>query len=164
MIRKLKWIPYADPAIKKTPTVLRDEYLDHMTFRRNVRPLAGPKQVTEFIKPYYRRIWDMLANRGARLFDQNSDGDMNAVIPPFLDAGVNCMHPMEPEANMDIVTVRERYGTRLAFYGGLDKHVLRKNKQAIVAELEHKIPPIVATGGCVLALDHWIPDGTPLEN
>jgi uroporphyrinogen-III decarboxylase len=127
-------------------------------------PLAGPKQVNEFIKPYYRRIWDMLADRGARLFDQDSDGDMNAVIPAFLDAGVNCMHPMEPAANMDIVKIREKYGTRLAFYGGIDKHVLRRSKEDIIAELEYKIPPMLATGGCVLALDHRIPNGTPLEN
>ena len=126
--------------------------------------LAGPKQVTEFIKPYYRRIWDMLADRGARLFDQDSDGDMNTVIPAFLDAGVNCMHPMEPAANMDIVKIRERYGTKLAFYGGIDKHVLRRSREEIAAELEYKIPPMIATGGCVIALDHRIPNGTPLES
>jgi uroporphyrinogen-III decarboxylase len=124
--------------------------------------LAGPKQIEEFIKPYYRRIWDMLADRGARIFDQDSDGDMNGVIPAFLDAGVNCMHPMEAAANMDIVKIRERYGTKLAFYGGIDKHVLRRSRDEIVAELEYKVPPMVATGGCVIALDHRIPNGTPI--
>lgn len=127
-------------------------------------PLAGPSQIKEFIAPYYRRIWDLLRERGARLFDQDSDGDMNPVIDAFLDAGVNCMHPMEPASNMDIVTIRETYGTRLAFYGGIDKHVIRRSKQEIVDELEYKIPPMVRTGGCVLALDHRIPNGTPLEN
>lgn len=127
-------------------------------------PMAGPRQVREFIAPYYRRIWELLASRGVRLFDQDSDGDMNAVIPAFLDAGVNCMHPMEPAANMDVVQVREQYGKRLAFYGGIDKHVIRRSRKEIVAELEYKIPPLVATGGCVIALDHRIPNGTPLEN
>jgi uroporphyrinogen-III decarboxylase len=126
--------------------------------------LAGPKQIRAFIKPYYRRIWDMLAARGVRVFDQDSDGDMNAVIPAFLEAGVNCMHPMEPAAGMDIVKIREQYGTRLAFYGGIDKHVIRRSKADILAELEYKIPPVVAIGGCVIALDHRIPNGTPLEN
>jgi uroporphyrinogen-III decarboxylase len=127
-------------------------------------PLAGPAQIEAFITPYYRRVWDMLQERGARVFDQDSDGDMNPVIDAFLDAGVNCMHPMEPAANMDIVKVRETYGTRLAFSGGIDKHVIRRSQQEIVDELEYKIPPMVATGGCVLALDHRIPNGTPLEN
>lgn len=127
-------------------------------------PLAGPTQIREFIAPYYRRIWDLLHSRGARLFDQDSDGDMNPVIDAFLDAGVNCMHPMEPAANMDIVKIREKYGTRLAFYGGIDKYVIRQSKDAIVKELEYKIPPMVTTGGCVLGLDSRIPNGTPLEN
>lgn len=127
-------------------------------------PLAGPDQVHDFIAPYYRRIWHMLAERGARIFDQDSDGDMNRVIPAFLDAGINCMHPMEPAANMDIVRIRRQYGQRLAFWGGIDKHVLRRSPEEIVKELEYKIPPMVATGGCVLALDHRIPNGTPLEN
>lgn len=127
-------------------------------------PLAGPTQIKEFIAPYYRRIWELLHERGARLFDQDSDGDMNPVIDAFLDAGVNCMHPMEPAANMDIVATREKYGPRLAFYGGIDKHVLRQSKAMILRELEYKIPPMVRTGGCVIALDHRIPNGTPLDN
>jgi hypothetical protein len=127
-------------------------------------PLAGPAQVREFILPYYRRVWDMLQDRGAQLFDQDSDGNMNPVIEAFIDAGINCMHPMEPAAGMDIVTIREKYGTRLAFTGGIDKHVIRRSKEEIVAELEYKIPPMIRTGGCVIALDHRITNGTPLDN
>ncbi len=141
-----------------------DLLLVHEDMAGKSGPLAGPTQIREFITPYYRKIWNLLQERGARLFDQDSDGDMNAVIDAFLDAGVNCMHPMEPAANMDIVRIREKYGTRLAFYGGIDKHVIRRSRQEIVEELEYKIPPMVASGGCVLALDHRIPNGTPLEN
>lgn len=145
-------------------TVPVDALFVHEDMAGKSGPLAGPTQVREFIAPYYRRVWDLLRDRGARLFDQDSDGDMNGVIDAFLDAGVNCMHPMEPAANMDIVAVRAKYGTRLAFYGGLDKHVLRQSRDAIAAELERKIPPLVASGGCVFALDHRIPNGTPLEH
>jgi len=127
-------------------------------------PLAGPAQIEEFIAPYYRKCWDLLQDRGARLFEQDSDGDINPVIDAFLEAGVNCMLPMEPAAGMDIVTLREKYGTRLSWIGGIDKHVIRQSKADIEAELEYKIPPMVKTGGCVIALDHRIPNGTPLEN
>ena len=127
-------------------------------------PMVGPGQVREFIAPYYRRVWDLLAGRGARLFDQDSDGNMAPVIEAFLDAGVNCMHPMEPAAGMDVIRIRASYGQRLAFYGGLDKHVLRRSQAEIDAELERKLPPLVATGGCMLGLDHRIPNGTPLAN
>jgi hypothetical protein len=157
-----------DTAFKVLDRVSKAVQIDLLSVHEDMAgksgPLAGPVHIQEFIAPYYRRIWDLLQDRGARVFDQDSDGDMNAVIDAFLEAGVNCMHPMEPAANMDIVKIRETYGTRLAFYGGIDKHVIRRSKQEIVDELEYKIPPMIKTGGCVLALDHRIPNGTPLEN
>ena len=158
----------AQTAVKVLDRVTQKVQIDMLSVHENMAGksghLAGPRQVAEFIAPYYRRVWDMLQERGTRLFDQDSDGDMNAVIPAFLDAGINLMHPMEPASNMDIVKVREQYGTQLAFYGGIDKHIIRRSKEDIVSELEYKIPPMINTGGCILALDHRIPNGTPLEN
>ena len=145
-------------------TVQVDKLSVHEDLAGKSGPLVGPKQFEEFIKPYYRRLWDMLQDRGARLFGVDTDGNVNAIVPNFLDAGVNLLYPMEPAADMDIVRLREEYGTRLAFMGGIDKHVLRRSRDEIVAELEYKIPPMVRTGGCVLGLDHRIPNGTPLAN
>jgi hypothetical protein len=127
-------------------------------------PLAGPKQVREFFIPYYRRAWDLLRSRGARLFDVDSDGDIRAIIPDLMEGGVNVLHPLEPAAGMDMVHVRAEYGQRLALGGGIDKHVLRRSQDEIAAELEYKIPPLVRAGGCMLGLDHRIPNGTSLAN
>ena len=126
-------------------------------------PLLGPSLVTEFIKPYYRRCWDLVASRGARIFQQDSDGNMTAVIDAFLDAGINSMYPMEPAAGMDIVEVRKKYGTRLSLMGGIDKHVLRQGRDAIRRELEHKLQPMMR-GATVFGLDHRIPNGTPIAS
>lgn len=159
---------FGDTAVQVLDRVLEAISVDVLEVHEDMAgksgPLAGPSQVREFILPYYRRVWERARAGGVRLFDQDSDGDMNPIIEIFLEAGVNCMHPMEPAAGMDIVKIRERYGERLAFYGGIDKHVLRQSKEAIRAELEYKIPPMVRSGGCVLGLDHRIPNGTPLAN
>jgi len=158
----------SDTAFRTLERATREAPVDQLAVPEDLAgksgPLVSPRIVQEFIAPYYRRIWEMLSERGARIFSQDSDGNTEAVIPAFLDAGVNVMYPMEPAAGMDIVKLREQYGTRLAFMGGIDKHVLRRSKDEIVAELERKIPPLVRTGGCVLGLDHRIPNGTPLEN
>ena len=126
--------------------------------------LVGPKQIEAFIKPYYRRVWGMLSARGAQIFQQDSDGNMNAVIPAFLDCGLTCMYPMEPAAGMDVVALRKGYGERLAMLGGIDKHVLRQDKAAIRRELEYKLQPLMRGGGMVFGLDHRIPNGTPLDH
>src|ERR1051326_7558431 len=145
-------------------TVLIDQLSVHDDMAGKTGPMIGPKLVEQFMKPYYRRVWELLQSRGAGLFKQDSDGDLKPILPQLLDCGINFMYPMEPAAGMDIVKVREQYGTRVALMGGIDKHVLRRSKEEIVAELEYKIPPMIRTGGCVLGLDHRIPNGTPLEN
>lgn len=128
-------------------------------------PLFGPSQVLEFIKPYYRKIWDMLENRGAILFDQDSDGDMRPVIEAFLECGINSMHPIEPAAGMDLVELRKTYGKRLILVGGLNKFALTKTTAEVEAELEAKVPFMIQSGGgCMLSLDHRIPAEVTLEN
>ncbi len=126
--------------------------------------LVGPPQIETFIKPYFRRIWTLLSSRGTKIFDMDTDGNVNSVLDAFLDCGLNSMHPMEPAAGMDSVTVRKKYGTRLAIRGGIDKHVLRQDKVAIRKELEYKMQSLMQQGGIAFGLDHRIPNGTPLEN
>jgi uroporphyrinogen-III decarboxylase len=147
-----------------TAAVRVDQIGVHEDMAGRSGPLAGPRQVAEFIAPYYRRVWDIARERGARIFRQDSDGDMRPVIPAFLDAGINFMYPCEPAAGMDVVRIRECFGAGLALMGGVDKHVVRRSREEIAAELEYKIPPMVRTGGCVIALDHRIPNGTPLAS
>lgn len=141
-----------------------DQLFVHEDLAGKSGPLVGPKQVEQFIAPYYRRVWDLLAARGTKLFNMDSDGNVTPVIDAFLAAGVNVMHPMEPAAGMDTVEVRKKYGHRLAMLGGIDKHVLRQSKDEIRRELEYKLQPLMQQGGTVSALDHRIPNGTPLEN
>jgi len=127
-------------------------------------PLWGPAQVREFIVPYYKRVWDMLQSRGVRLFNQDSDGNMEGILPAMLESGLNCIMPAEPGAGMDIVKLRQQYGEKLAFWGGLDKYALLKEKADIDKELEYKIPPMMKTKGCMLGLDHRIPNGVSIQN
>ena len=126
--------------------------------------LAGPAQIKEFISPYYRRIWDLLSSRGAKLFAQDSDGNMNSVLEVFAEAGINIFYPCEPAAGMDIVAIRKKYGKRFAMLGGIDKHILRQSKNEIAKELEYKTQSCMRGGGMCFGLDHRIPNGTPLEN
>ena len=141
-----------------------DQLSVHEDFAGRSGPLVGPEQIRTYFRPYYHRIWDMLAARGARIFQQDTDGNINSVIDALLDCGLTSIMPMEPAAGMDIVQLRGHLGRRLAMLGGIDKHALRKDKSAIRAELEYKLQPMMRTGGSVLGLDHRIPNGTPLED
>ena len=158
---------FADTATRVIREVSQYVTIDHIHIHEDMAgksgPLLGPRQVLTYLKPYYRAVWDTANGLGATLFSQDSDGNMNAVIAPFIECGINVFYPCEPAAGMDIVALRKKYGTAAAFKGGIDKHVLRKTRAEIDAELAYKLQPLMQEGGMVFALDHRIPNGTPLD-
>ncbi len=98
----------------------------------------------------------VIQQQPARLFMQDSDGNMKSIIPELLEAGLNFMHPMEPNAGMDVVKLREQYGTRLAFYGNIDIKKMLASETELRAELERKIPQ-ARDGGYIRHSDHSVP-------
>lgn len=157
----------ADTSVRVLARVSEHLTIDQLSVHEDMAgksgPLVGPRQVREWIAPYYRRVWELLSARGTRIFQQDSDGNVNPVIDSFLEAGLTTMFPMEPAAGMDPVAVRQRYGQRLSMLGGIDKHVIRESQEAIRAELEYKMQPLMQQGGMVFGLDHRIPNGTPVS-
>lgn len=141
-----------------------DNLIIHEDMAGKSGSLIGPNLIRQFLKPYYRTVWDCAQSYGAKLFSQDSDGNMNSVLDAFIECGVNCSYPFEPAAGMDMVEMRKKYGKKLYFKGGIDKHALRKDKAAIRAELEYKMCDLMKGGGTIFALDHRIPNGVTLEN
>ena len=58
-----------------------DQLMVHEDFAGKSGPLIGPKHIKEHFEPYYRKVWDLLASRGARIFEQDTDGNINPVGP-----------------------------------------------------------------------------------
>ncbi len=147
-----------------TDHLVIDQLSVHEDLAGKAGPLIGPKQVEQFIKPYFRRVWGLLSAHGTRIFDMDTDGNVESLLDAFLDCGVNSLHPMEAAAGMDVVAIRQQYGQRLALKGGIDKFILKQDRAAIRRELEYKMQSLMRAGGTVFGLDHRIVNGTPLEN
>ena len=126
-------------------------------------PLFGPAQIHKFFKPYYSRVWEAARAYGARLFSQDSDGDISPILGELIDCGLNCIHPMEPVGGNDIVELRKKYGNKICFKGGIDKHALRYGPEAVRKELEYRLAPHLFHCGTIFALDHRIPNGVSIE-
>ena len=145
-------------------TVPIDNLIVHEDMAGKAGPLIGPQQVREFVAPYYQKIWDAAKACGAELFSQDSDGDMTPVMDAFIDCGVQCFYPCEPVGGMDMVQLKKKYGQKIYFKGGIDKHALRRGKEAIRKELKYKMASPLLGGGTIFALDHRIPNGVTLED
>lgn len=151
--------------LERTTDILKIDCLFvHEDMAGKSGPLFGPNQINQFVKPYYKKVWDYVSQTGCTIFSQDSDGNMNSVIDDLLDCGLTAMYPCEPGANMDIVEIRKKYGNKLTLKGGIDKYVLRGTKEDIRKELEYKMCDITKGGGTVFGIDHRIPNGVPIEN
>lgn len=130
----------------------------------NGGPLLSPGHFREFLVPRYRRIVELLRGHGCDIVYVDCDGKIDELLPLWLDAGVNCMFPIEIGTwGADPVKYRKQYGKTLRMMGGFDKHVLQGDKRAIEAEVR-RLAPLVEEGGFVPMPDHRVPPDVPLEN
>jgi uroporphyrinogen decarboxylase len=93
----------------------------------------------------------------------HSCGDVNPLIPHLIEAGIDCLNPLEVKAGMDPVALKRRYGDQLAFHGGINA-VLWDQPEAIEAEMREVIPVMKEGGGYIFSSDHSVPDAVSLED
>ena len=138
------------------------DFWEDMAYRNG--PIIGPATFKEFMSPYYKRVIDCARSLGIEVLAVDSDGDIDPLIPLFIEAGVNLMYPFEVQAGMDIREVRKKYGKKLVIQGGLDKRKLAVDFSAIREEVESKVPQLLREGGYIPSLDHNVPPDVSLEN
>ena len=125
-------------------------------------PMISPGMFDEFVGHYYRQLIPMLKGRGVGNVFVDTDGDFMMLIPYFIDTGVDGFLPMDVNAGMDIVKVREMFPT-LKFIGGYNKLQIEKGPEAIDREFE-RILPVVRQGGYIVGADHQVPPSASLQD
>jgi hypothetical protein len=127
-------------------------------------PLISPDIFAQVAVPAYRKISDKLLDYGVDLHMVDCDGQIDALIPHWLDGGVNIMFPVEIGPwHTDPMPWRKKHGKALRVFGAIDKLELVKGRAAIDAEIERRIP-LMRDGGYIPLPDHAIIPGTPLDD
>lgn len=124
-------------------------------------PMISGALFDEFIGAYYKQLIPMMKARGVNHVLVDTDGDFTMMIPHFMAAGVEGFLPMDVNAGMDIVKVRQQFPT-LKFIGGFNKLMIAEGKEAIDREFA-RILPVVRGGGYIVGADHQVAPSTPLE-
>ena len=127
-------------------------------------PLLSPNHFKQYLVPHYRRITDLLHTYGVDVVWVDCDGKIDNLLPLWLEAGVNCMFPLEVGTwGGDPVKYRKEYGKDLLLIGGFDKHILQGSQEQILAEIL-RLVPLVEEGGYIPLPDHRVPPDVPYEN
>jgi hypothetical protein len=126
-------------------------------------PLLSPAMFRAFMLPNYKKVTSFLAEHGVELSWVDCDGNIEALLPLWIEGGVLGHYPLEVAAGMDAAKLRREYGQQIVMWGNVDKRALAAGKEAIDAELV-RLAPVVRQGGFIPLVDHGVPDDVPYQN
>jgi len=140
--------------------IFRDYVPDHIVFNEDMaykeKPMIGPEMAREFLLPCWRSWVEICRAAGVPVIEVDSDGCVAELIPVWIEAGVNCNSPLEVAAGNDLPAYRRRYGTHMAWRGGVDKRAMARGGNVLRAELE-RLRPVIEAGGFIPSCDHAVP-------
>ena len=123
----------------------------------------SPEMFREFMLPSYQKVTSFLREMGVKIILVDSDGNIEKLVPLFMESGITAIFPFEVQAGNDILSFRRKY-PRLQILGGIDKMKIALGKAAIDEELNSKIPFMLKSGGYVPHVDHHVHPDISWEN
>ena len=138
---------------------------EFMTFAEdmsyNKGPMLSERMFDEFLLPYYNKLIPFIHAHGTKVI-VDSDGDITEMIPWLRRAGFDGALPLEYQAGVDIVKIREKYPDFILI-GGYNKRIMKDGEAAMRKEFE-RILPVIKSGRCIPSCDHQTPPDVSLEN
>jgi len=138
---------------------------DFMTFAEDMSynhgPMLSESTFNTFLRPYYEKVIPVLKKHGIKVL-VDTDGDVTAMAPWLLGAGVEGILPLERQAGVDVCLLRQQFPS-LIMVGAFDKTVMKHGEAAMRAEFE-RLLPVMQSGGFILSVDHQTPPDVTPEN
>ena len=127
-------------------------------------PLFSLAMYDQMCMPAHKKVCDFFHGYGLKVI-LHSCGDVTALVPQLLEAGFDCLQPLEVKAGMDLVALKEQYGERLAFMGGIDVRLMADgtDPKLLEDEIRTKVGLAKRSGGYIYHSDHSVPDNVSCD-
>lgn len=120
--------------------------------------LISPEDWRMKFKPRHIRMIEKLRHENPNIIIiMHSDGAVAPLLDDFIEMGVDVYNPVQPNVpGSDPRELKEKYGNRICFFGGIDKQFLLPsgNIPAIRAEIKERISILGKDKGYLLAPAH----------
>ncbi len=91
-------------------------------------------------------------------------GYVKELIPHLIEVGLDCLQPLEVKAGMDVRELKEKYGDKLSFMGGIDVRAMANPDPNIIEEeIRSKFEVAKKGGGYIYHSDHSIPNNVSFK-
>jgi uroporphyrinogen decarboxylase len=126
--------------------------------------LFSPKHFEEQLHPVFKELCRFFHANGMYVF-LHSCGRVKDLIPYFIEEGIDCLQPLEVKAGMDLVELKEKYGDKMTFMGGIDVRLMAlDDPKPIEEEIKRKITVAKEGGGYIYHSDHSVPKNVSFQN
>jgi uroporphyrinogen-III decarboxylase len=126
--------------------------------------IMSPRTWRKMIAPGEQKEYDLLKKYGKDVF-VHSCGNIRRILPDLVQMGVDGLNPVQPEC-MDIRDIKENYGHKLTFWGGIStQRTLPYGSTADVAyEVTETVRLMSQNGGYITAPAQEIQTDVPYAN
>lgn len=118
------------------------------------------------IRPYHTRLNAVIHRGGAKVI-YHTDGSIMQAVPGLIAMGIDVLQALQFSAdNMVPQTLKDRFGDRLCFEGGVSVQTTLPfgSPGDVRREVQERIQVLGRDGGYILGPAHWIQAGTPAAN
>jgi uroporphyrinogen decarboxylase len=126
--------------------------------------IMGPKIWRKHIKPRLAQVFDRIHQHG-KYTGLHSCGDNTEIMEDLVEIGLDIFNPFQPEA-MDIVEMKQKYGDRITFNGGIGTQgtLVYGSPEDVRREVRSVIREIGKDGGLIIETTKALRPEVPKEN
>ncbi|MDR2754082.1 MAG: hypothetical protein LBC20_00105 [Planctomycetaceae bacterium] len=127
-------------------------------------PLLSPQSYKKILYPQFREIIEGYRSLGL-LVIKHCDGDVRPFISLWIEAGIHCLDPIDPNGGLDMKEIKEQYGNRICLKGNIDctGHLVNGTPE----QVEEEVRVCIEKGGkngLILSSSNTIHVGVKPEN
>ncbi|GAB4339024.1 MAG: uroporphyrinogen decarboxylase family protein [Candidatus Abyssubacteria bacterium] len=131
----------------------------------NANTLMSPAQFDEFIGQYQKELVDLVHRKGAKAI-KHTDGNIWPILDRLIDIGFDGIHPLQPQAGMDLKKVKQHCGDKVCLMGNIDCVELLPagTEEEVEQAVKQAIEDAASGGGYIMSSSNTIHPGCKPEN
>jgi len=124
----------------------------------------SPKHYEDQLHPVFKQLCRYFHSHGMPVL-LHCCGGVKDLIPYFIEEGIDCLQPLEVKAGMDLIQLKEKFGEKICFMGGIDVRLMAlDDPNPIEKEIKQKIEVAKKDGGYIYHSDHSVPKNVSFQN
>ena len=118
--------------------------------------LISPEMYRRYFFVWHRRAAELAHQYGAVAL-MHSHGNINKLMGHIVETGIDMLDPVGPSDGMDLRSLKERYGDRLSFMGGISRFIGEMSSEQLDKHVRQVYEAGCAGGGFIPSSEGGVP-------